>query len=179
MDTPVLETDRLLLRVPTEEDLEPLCDLLADEETTRFIGGVQSPPLVWRTLCGILGHWQLRGYGFFSVIEKSSGEWIGRIGPWYPHGWPQPEIGWSLNRSTWGKGLATEAGRACMDWVVDDLGWSEIIHLIDEDNHGSQGVARKLGSRNLGYQAEVAGFDMMADVWGQSAEEWKRFRSQS
>lgn len=178
MKTPVLETERLILRPPQEEDFEPLCDLMADEETTRFIGGVQSPPMVWRGLCGIIGHWQLRGYGFFSVIERETGDWIGRIGPWYPHGWPQPEVGWSLNRSTWRKGYASEAGRVCMDWVVDELGWTSIIHLIDASNTGSQGVARKLGSRNLGREVEVAGFGMMADVWGQSAEEWRAFRSQ-
>lgn len=116
-----LETDRLILRQPELSDFEPLCALMADETVTRFIGGVQEPALVWRNLCGIVGHWALRGYGFFSVIEKESGRWLGRVGPWYPHGWPQPEIGWSLNRDSWGKGYATEAASACMDFAVDVL----------------------------------------------------------
>jgi RimJ/RimL family protein N-acetyltransferase len=176
MTYPVLETERLILRAPEMTDFEPLCELMADEETTRFIGGTQSPPIAWRALCTIIGHWQVRGYGFFSVFERETGEWIGRVGPWYPHGWPQPEIGWSMNRSTWRKGYATEAAAACMDHVVDDLGWDSIIHLIDADNVGSQGVARKLGSTNSGRQVEVAGFGMMADVWGQSADEWRAFR---
>ena len=70
MDIPLLETRRLWLRPPQLADFEPLCELMADEEVTRFIGGVQSPALVWRSLCGIVGHWQLRGYGLFSVMEK-------------------------------------------------------------------------------------------------------------
>lgn len=176
MSTIKLETDRLILRQPDLSDFEPLCALMGDAETTRFIGGVQEPALVWRSLCGIVGHWQLRGYGFLSVIEKSSGAWLGRVGPWYPHGWPQPEIGWSLNRSTWRKGYATEAAAACMDWVFDDLGWPDVVHLIHADNTPSQGVARKLGSRDLGRDVEVAGFDMVVDLWGQSAAEWLSHR---
>ena len=60
MTQPVLETDRLILRQPDLSDFEPLCELMGDEETTRFIGGVQEPALVWRGLCGIVGHWALR-----------------------------------------------------------------------------------------------------------------------
>jgi RimJ/RimL family protein N-acetyltransferase len=175
---PTLETDRLFLRRPEEADFEPLCAMMEDEETARFIGGVSEPALTWRNFCGLLGHWELRGYGFFSVLEKSTGDWIGRIGPWYPHGWPQPEIGWTLNRSTWRKGYAAEAAAACMDHVVDDLGWESVIHLIDKENTASQGVARKLGSVNSGRQVEVAGFGLIVDVWGQSADDWKRTRAQ-
>lgn len=177
MTRPILETDRLLLRAPELDDFEPFCDMIADEETARFIGGVQEPAMAWRALCGVVGHWELRGYGFFSVIEKASGDWVGRIGPWYPHGWPQPEIGWTLNRSTWRKGYATEAAAACMDYVFDELGWPDVVHLIDAANTPSQGVARKLGSRNLGYEVEVAGFGITVDVWGQSADDWRAARS--
>ncbi len=173
MITTVLETERLRLRPPQASDFEPLSELMDDEIATRFIGGAQTPPLAWRTLCGIVGHWELRGYGFFSVIEKQSGQWLGRVGPWYPHGWPQPEIGWTLNRASWGKGYATEAAVACMDYVFDTLEWDSIIHLIHAENRGSQSVAQRLGSVHTGKEAEVAGFGLMADVWGQSAEDWK------
>ncbi len=179
MITPVLETDRLVLRAPDISDFEPLCALMADEEVARFIGGVQTPPLAWRGLCGIVGHWQLRGYGFFSVIEKESGQWLGRVGPWNPHGWPQPEIGWTLNRASWGKGYATEAAAACMDHVFDTLGWDSVIHLIHADNHGSQAVAARLGSSNTGEEVEVPGFGILVDVWGQSADDWRARRKQA
>jgi len=174
---PVLETERLILRPPEERDLEPMCALMDDEETTRFIGGVQSPPLVWRALCGIVGHWAMRGYGFFVVEDKGSGEWLGRVGPWYPHGWPQPEIGWTISRDHWGKGYAAEAATRCMDWVFDDLGWTDVIHLIDVKNVASAGVAKKLGSYNWNKPVEVAGFGMMADQWGQTRDEWRARRN--
>ena len=60
-----------------------------------------------------------------------------------------------------------------MDWAFDHLGWTEAIHLIHPDNHGSIGVAKKLGSYNTGRKAEVAGFGMIVDVWGQTREEWR------
>ncbi|MEP3071544.1 GNAT family N-acetyltransferase [Maricaulis sp.] len=174
MTQTVLETDRLILRQPDLSDFEPLCELMGDETVTRFIGGVQDPAQVWRSLCGIVGHWELRGYGFFSVIEKGTGTWLGRVGPWYPHGWPQPEIGWSLNRLSWGQGYASEAGAACMDFVFDTLGWRDVVHLIDSDNTPSQRVAERLGSRNLGRRVEVAGFPgMEVDLWGQDAADWR------
>lgn len=176
MTTPVLETERLRLRPPQISDFEPLCELMADPVVTRFIGGAQTPPLAWRSLCGIAGHWQLRGYGFFSVIEKETGQWLGRVGPWYPHGWPQPEIGWTLNRASWGKGYATEAAVACMDHVFDTLEWDSIIHLIHADNTGSQAVAARLGSADTGRDIEVPGFGIMTDIWGQSAAAWKANR---
>ena len=63
-----------------------------------------------------------------------------------------------------------------MDWVFDDLGWPDVVHLIHVDNTPSQGVARKLGSRDLGRDVEVAGFDMVVDLWGQSAGDWRSHR---
>tara|TARA_R110002072_G_scaffold81154_4_gene185949 strand:- start:137 stop:703 length:567 start_codon:yes stop_codon:yes gene_type:complete len=174
---PVLETDRLILRPPHEADLEPLIALMGDEETGRFIGGTQPPALVWRSLCGIVGHWAMRGYGFFVVEDRQSGDWLGRVGPWYPHLWPQPEIGWTIARNHWGKGYAAEAAARCMDWVFDDLGWDSVIHLIDERNVGSIGVAKKLGSYNWNQPAKVAGFDMIVDQWGQTREEWTTNRT--
>jgi RimJ/RimL family protein N-acetyltransferase len=170
---PALETDRLILRRPVIEDFEAWCAMMGDEETARFIGGVQAPPHVWRSLCTLLGHWQVRGYSFFTVLDKSSSEFIGRVGPWYPQVWPQPEIGWTVKREAWGKGYAVEAAAACMDHVFETLGWSDVIHLIDKQNTPSASVAAKLGSRNSGREDEVAGFGVLADVWGQTAEDWR------
>ncbi|WP_420434625.1 GNAT family N-acetyltransferase [Hyphobacterium sp.] len=170
---PRLETERLVLRVPEERDVDPLIAVMADQETAQFIGGTQTPPLVWRGLCGVIGHWAVRGYGFFSVEDKASGEWLGRVGPWYPYGWPQEEIGWTIKREAWGKGYAAEAAGRCLDWVFEDLGWASAVHLIDAGNIGSQGVARKIGSYNWNRKVEVAGFDMIVDVWGQTRDEWR------
>jgi RimJ/RimL family protein N-acetyltransferase len=157
-----------------DEDLEPYARMLADEEAARFVGGVQSRSGTWRQLAAIAGSWWLRGYGMFSVVEKSSGRWIGRLGPWMPEGWPGPEVGWGLVRSAWGKGYATEGSAAAIDWAFDHLGWTRVIHCIDPDNHASIAVARRLGSTVGGRTRLPAPFDNSdVDLWGQSREQWR------
>ena len=67
----------------------------------------------------------MQGYAMFSVVEKASGLWIGQAGPWQPEGWPGTEVGWAFHRSSWGKGYATEAATAAIDWSFANLGWRE------------------------------------------------------
>ncbi|MES1203011.1 MAG: GNAT family N-acetyltransferase [Pseudomonadota bacterium] len=128
------------------------------------------------------GSWALLGYGMFSVIEKASGEWIGRLGPWRPAGeegsWPGTEIGWGLIRSAWGKGYATEGATAAMDFAVDVLGWTDIIHMIEPRNVASRKVAEALGSKNRGPGKLPSPFENISiDVWGQTSEQWRARRT--
>lgn len=105
----------------------------------------------------------------FSVIDKATGRWIGRVGPWRPEGWPGPEIGWAIVRDCWGHGYATEAAAATIDWAFATLEWTEIIHTISPDNIISQRVARKLGSCNRGPGRLPPPYESQAvDIWGQS-----------
>lgn len=170
---PTLETERLILRCPVEADLDGFAEMMADEEAMRFLGGVKPRPEAWRTMVGVAGAWVIRGYSMFSVIEKSSGQWIGRVGPLYPEGWPGTEVGWGLKRSAWGQGYATEAARACLDFAFDRLGWDEAIHTIDPKNAPSQAVAKRLGSQYLRPGHLPPPIDLDLDVWGQSRAEWK------
>lgn len=170
---PVLETTRLLLRPPRLEDFDAWAAFRADEEVARFIGGVEPRSLAWRGFAAMVGMWQLKGFAMFSVIEKATGRWIGRVGPWQPEGWPGTEVGWSLARDAWGKGYAIEAATATIDWAFAHLGWQEVIHTIDPANDASKRVSQRLGSRLLRmdrlpepyHQTEV-------EVWGQSRDEW-------
>ncbi|MFP2960559.1 GNAT family N-acetyltransferase [Myxococcus sp. 1LA] len=174
---PVLETARLLLRPPTMEDLEGFAALMADEESARFIGGVQPRSMAWRNVCVMAGSWSLQGFAMFSVLEKSTGAWVGRVGPWKPDGWPGTEIGWGLLRSYWGRGYATEAATATMDWAFEHLGWTDVIHCIVPENTPSQEVARRLGSRLLGPGQLPPPFDTRpVDLWGQSRDAWRSRR---
>jgi len=167
-----LETERLILRPPVAADFEPWAAFSADEEATRYIGGIQVRPVAWRSFLTMVGAWQIQGFGFFSVIEKASGRWVGRLGPWMPDGWPGTEIGWSIVRDVWGKGYATEGAIATMDWALTTLGWSEPIHTIDPANEPSKAVARRLGSRFLRMGRLPAPADFEVEIWGQSREQW-------
>lgn len=173
-----LETDRLLLRLPQAQDYEPWAAFMGDEPAMRHIGGVQARSPAWRSLASVLGSWHLVGFGMFSVIDKATGQWIGRVGPWQPEGWPGTEIGWSIARASWGRGFAPEAARAAADWAFDALGWSEVIHTIAEENAGSKAVAAKLGSRFLRMGALPAPHDAKpVEIWGQSRQQWLSHRT--
>ena len=174
---PTIETDRLILRPPKAEDFSGFCDLMAQDSSARFIGGVQSPALVWRTLCTMTGAWTISGVSMFSVIEKATGNWIGRLGPWSPEGWPGTEIGWGLLPAAQGKGYATEGASAAMDYAVDILGWQEVIHCIDARNAASLKVAERLGSAYLRTTNAPPPFaETVWDIYGQSAEDWRSRR---
>jgi RimJ/RimL family protein N-acetyltransferase len=173
MDGPVLETERLSLRPPALEDFDAWAAFAADEEVMRTLGGVQPRPVAWRGLMGVAGSWALQGFGMFSVFERGSGRWLGRVGPLWQVGWPGYEIGWGLVRDAWGKGIATEAASACMDFAVDKLGWTEIVHCIESNNAASQNVAKRLGSSVLRPGRLPPPTELELDIWGQPAGQWK------
>ncbi|HEY0053394.1 MAG TPA: GNAT family N-acetyltransferase [Caulobacteraceae bacterium] len=176
-DPRVIETERLILRPTAAEDVEPWIAMMGDEQTARFLGGVQPRQVAWRGCMAMAGAWSLTGVAMFSVVEKATGRWIGRLGPWTPDGWPGTEVGWTIVREAWGKGYATEGAAAAMDYAVDVLGWSEIIHVIDPANAPSQRVAERLGSTNLRPGRLPAPFDgVTVDIWGQSADAWRARR---
>jgi RimJ/RimL family protein N-acetyltransferase len=172
-----IETSRLILRLPAIQDLDPWAEMMTDEEAAKFIGGVMPRSVTWRALMTVIGSWHANGFAMFSVVEKSSGRWVGRLGPWMPDGWPGTEVGWAIVRDCWGKGYATEGATAATDWAFDNLGWTDVIHSIDPANIASQQVARKLGSRNRGRGSLPAPFqDSVIDIWGQTREEWRSRR---
>ncbi|WP_199098664.1 GNAT family N-acetyltransferase [Dyella sp. ASV21] len=172
-----IETERLLLRPPQAEDFDPWAANMADAESARFIGGMQPRAVAWRGFLTMAGAWAVQGFGMFSVIEKQSGQWIGRMGPWFPEGWPGREVGWGLARAAWGKGYALEGATACMDFAFDRLGWDDVIHNIDPANAPSQALARRLGSDLRGMGRLPEPFENVAvELWGQTREQWRRRR---
>jgi RimJ/RimL family protein N-acetyltransferase len=174
---PILETERLILRCPEQADLDGFAEMMADPAAAKFLGGVVPRSAVWRSLATLAGSWVIKGYGMFSVVEKASGRWIGRIGPWFPEGWPGTEVAWGLTPSAWGQGYATEAAEACVDFAFDRLGWDEVVHTIDPGNVASQAVAKRVGSRYLRPGRLPAPINLDLDVWGQTRAEWRSRRA--
>jgi len=173
LNGPALETQRLTLRLPRAEDFDPYAALQGDPEASHFIGGPLSRPAAWRKFLQMPGAWAIQGFAMFAVIDKASGQWLGQLGPWQPEGWPGTEVGWAFRRSAWGLGYAQEAAVVAIDWCFDHLGWSEVIHSINPDNHASQKLAAKLGSRNRGPGKLPPPFeDAPIDIWGQTRAEW-------
>jgi RimJ/RimL family protein N-acetyltransferase len=157
----VLETERLLLRMWREDDLEEYAKICADPEVMRFIGGKTfSLTESWRHMAFMIGHWQLRGYGHWVVEEKSSGRLLGRLGFLNPAGWPGFEIGWTLGREYWGKGYATEGARRALDYGFTELDRDHVISCIHPDNAASIRVAERLGEKLEG-ESEILGIPVL------------------
>ena len=173
---PILETERLLLRVQQAGDFERYAEMLA-HPSSLHIGGPLLRHEAWRRFLQMPGAWMVQGFAMFSVVEKSSGRWMGQAGPWCPDGWPGTEVGYSFHMDARGKGYATEACAAAMDYAFDILRWDEVIHSISPENTASQAVAQRLGSRNRGPGKLPPPLDVHAiEIWAQPRAEWAENR---
>ena len=146
MNIPILKTERLILREFRDSDFDAYAEMSSDEEVMRYVGTgkVLSRAESWRSMAAIIGHWYFRGYGLWAVAEQQSGEMIGRIGCWQPEGWIGLEVGWSLRRAFWGRGFATEAGLASIDFAFTKLQQPHVISLIRPDNAPSTYFFREI-----------------------------------
>jgi RimJ/RimL family protein N-acetyltransferase len=146
MDT-IIETERLVLRPFVADDLEPLHEILGDEETMRFYPA----PFTLETTGDWIARNQRRyaedGFGLWVVVERTTGAFLGDCGPTIQLVEDEPfvEIGWHVRRDRWGEGIAPEAGVACRDWVFEHLDLDRVISLIRPENVASCRVAEKLG----------------------------------
>lgn len=146
---PILETERLRLRGFEQADAPAFARLNSNAEFLTYLGDGQ--PLneadSWRVLAFLMGHWALRGFGMWLVEEKDSGDFVGRIGLHYPHGWPAIELGWGIHPEHWGKGYAREAAIACGHWGFQNLELESLISVIDPRNQNSIKVAERIGEQ--------------------------------
>ena len=174
MPEPVLQTARLILRPPQISDLDGWAAFFSDERAMRHLGGVKARSSAWGSMAATAGSWALLGFGMFSVLLRDGGQWIGRVGPIRPEGWPAPEVGWGLLPASWGQGYAREAATAAVDFAFDRLGWEAVHHVIDRDNAPSIALAVKLGSVRIGPTRLPEPFqDDRVDLWKQTKAEWR------
>jgi RimJ/RimL family protein N-acetyltransferase len=147
--TAVLETERLVLRPWAAEDDGALFGICRDAEVMRFIGdggpwaGVERARL-WlaRQLASRAAH----GFGKWAVVEKAGGRLVGSCG-FDPasESMPEVEFGYLYARDCWGRGYATEAGRACMRYAFDVLKLTKVVARVTPENTASRRVLEKLG----------------------------------
>jgi RimJ/RimL family protein N-acetyltransferase len=152
-----IETSRLLLRPWQPDDLAQLTRLLSDPEVTRYIVVDEpfTPEDVAEVSARTMAQWQHNGFGPWVAIEKATGRWVGRIGLNEILDWPGPdkvEVGWELHREFWGRGLATEGGRAGMHYGFEVVGLGRIMSATMAANAASRRVMDKCG---LQFQGEL------------------------
>ena len=142
-----LETERLLLRQFVETDWRDLHEYYSDRNATRYTFGRDlNEGDTWRIMCGMIGHWQVRGYGPYALQRKTDDKLLGTVGFWFPNDWPEPEIKWGLAAHAWGRGFASEAARAVLEAGHEYLPDIRFISMIHPDNEASIRLALALGA---------------------------------
>ena len=142
----MIETERLLLRRMDLADLDEFAALHADPDVTQFVFAFDRKEAEER-LHKDKDEWRQRGHGLLAVVDRTSGDFLGRAGLKY---WPQfdeTEVGWILSRDAWGHGYATEAARACIEWGLEQLELAYLTAMINPANGRSVRVADRLGMR--------------------------------
>ncbi len=145
--TPVLETERLVLRAPGAADWPTFRAMMESDRGQFLRTGAYDLSNPWRNFNHLLGHWVTRGFGMFVFQEKGCDQGLGMSGPWFPETWPEQEIGWSV----WlpeaeGRGFAYEAACAARRFAYDVLGWKTAVSYIAQGNDRSARLATRLGA---------------------------------
>jgi RimJ/RimL family protein N-acetyltransferase len=143
--TPILHTDRLVLREFQADDFEPYAAFW-QSDASRMIGGPCSRADAWRRMAMYAGHRVLRGYGIWAVAPRAGGPIIGQAGLWFPEAWPEPEIHWAIFPTHQGQGFATEAAREIRRHARDELGFTRLVSCIEPANTASVKLALRLGA---------------------------------
>jgi RimJ/RimL family protein N-acetyltransferase len=140
-------TERLLIRRFTPEDIEGLAALYADPEVMRYIPyGVLGKAGLDRVLEKYARVEAEHGFTFRAIVERSTGRFVGDVGFGVYEATGEPELGYSLARSAWGHGYATEAASAC----VAHLDAPRVVALVDAENEASLRVAERIGMERQG-----------------------------
>lgn len=148
---PVIETDRLILTPVAVGDYKDLCALLADPGFFRHIfPQALNPEEAWFRLLRDIGHWQVMGYGNWTIRTRDDGRYVGSVGLLnyrriVEPAFDAPEIGWGLSPTFQGKGMAYEAAAAAVAWAEQHLKADCLVCMIGPDNGPSLALAGRLG----------------------------------
>jgi RimJ/RimL family protein N-acetyltransferase len=164
----VIETERLLLRRMTVDDLDELVAIHADPDIMRVFGRFALDRA--RSWLGEVDqNWRDHRYGRVAVTDRATGRLLGRTGLAYLDEVGETELGWTLRRDAWGCGYATEAARACADWAFQDFEIPYLTSLIERGNQRSIRVANRLAMAPL---REQVSYDRPTIVYAVTRDTW-------
>ena len=149
-----IKTARLILRQWTAADHEPYIQLNQDADVMEFFPSILSPEETLTQINRLSSHIVAYGYGFFALERKDNNRFIGFTGLSHPrfdsYFTPCVEIGWRLSKASWGRGFATEAAKACLEYGFKILNLEEIYSFTSIHNIRSEQVMKKIGMEKAG-----------------------------
>lgn len=145
MDTPTLETGRLILRLQTFDNWPQYRDFMFSNRSVG-LGGPFTLSNAWGMFCHDLAQWALFGHGALMLVEKDTGACIGQVGINNGPLFKEPELGWLVYEEAEGRGFACEGAAALRDWAFQDAGFDSLVSYVDPDNAKSQALAERLGA---------------------------------
>jgi RimJ/RimL family protein N-acetyltransferase len=157
MSVVIVDTERLRLRPISTEDFSGFLAMHADPEVSEFIGKHDAESAAHR-LREAEENWAASGYGMFAVLQRHTGEFLGRCGLVHWPEFDETEIGWALRRQAWGHGYGTESARACVAWTFTSTPLTRLTAMINPANPRSLAVAERLGmtwSRSTPFKGAV------------------------
>ncbi|TXH18167.1 MAG: N-acetyltransferase [Gammaproteobacteria bacterium] len=143
-----LETERLLMRSWRDDDLAPFHAVCSDPDVMATLGPVMSREEVAALIERMRGIEAEHGHCFWALVRKEDDQLIGWCGAIRGSVGPivgQPELGWRMARSAWGKGYVTEAARAALDWVLANRSDAAAYAITNTENWRSRAVMERIG----------------------------------
>lgn len=144
MMAPTLTTERLTLRMPILDDFEHRAVFFASNRSVHEDGPLTRRD-AWFSWAADVARWPLSGFGPFTVTDRTTGDYLGEVGIYFPEGFPEPEIGWFMRPEAEGRGYACEAARAVMAWARETFGWTRLVSYIGAENARSIALGLRLG----------------------------------
>jgi len=142
---PTLATERLTLRAPCNADFPVYAEIFASDRSI-YMDGPLDRDAAWHGFASDIIGWLVHGYGYWTVVESSSGDFVGLVGLAKPPYYPERELGWMVTAEQEGKGYAYEASLAARSFAYENLGFPTLVSYIDPPNQRSIALAKRLGA---------------------------------
>lgn len=168
----MLETERIIIRKFTIEDLPAMIELRSDPDVNRYLGGasLQTPEFVEKRLRDYIESYEKYGYGSCAMIWKNTGELFGWSGLMPLENTGETEVGYGMAKQFWGKGIGLECARAWLDYGFEKTGLMRIVAVAVPENTGSWRIMEKLG---MMYEKTEPHYGLECLFYSISKEEWK------
>src|SRR5437899_12243173 len=143
-----VETERVLLRDLEPDDLEALFEVLGDPVAMRYYPAPFDRDRVATWIDWVRRSYRENGFGLWAGIRRSDGRFLGDCGPMLQDVEDRvlPEVGYHIVPAEQGHGYATEAARACVDWIFANTAFDTVCSIVVPENGPSRAVAAKVHS---------------------------------